>query len=57
VPRLIAELGITGVLFTADALHCQKDAFAQAAATGNAMVVRVKDNQPTEMAGRIQTSR
>ena len=57
MPRLIAELGITGVLFTADALHCQKDAFAQAAATGNAMVVRVKDNQPTEMAGRIQTSR
>src|SRR3954467_4773438 len=24
VPRLIAELGLTGVLFTADALHCQK---------------------------------
>jgi DDE_Tnp_1-associated len=47
VPRLMAELGVTGVLFTADALHCQKDAFAQAAATGNAMVVRVKDNQPT----------
>ncbi len=34
VPRLMAELGLTGVLFTADALHCQKDAFAQAAATG-----------------------
>jgi len=47
VPTLMAELGLTGVLFTADALHCQKDAFAQAAATGNAMVVRVKDNQPT----------
>jgi len=47
VPQLMAELGLTGVLFTADALHCQKDAFAQAAATGNAMVVRVKDNQPT----------
>jgi predicted transposase YbfD/YdcC len=47
VPRLMAELGLMGVLFTADALHCQKDAFAQAAATGNAMVVRVKDNQPT----------
>jgi len=47
VPRLMAELGVTGVLFTADALHCQRDAFAQAAATGNAMVVRVKDNQPT----------
>ena len=47
VPKLMAELGVTGVQFTADALHCQKDAFAQAAATGNAMVVRVKDNQPT----------
>jgi len=47
VPRLMAELGLTGVLFTADALHCQKDGFAQAAATGNALLVRVKDNQPT----------
>ena len=26
VPGLIAELGLTGVLFTADALHCQKGA-------------------------------
>ena len=47
VPKLMAELGLTGVLFTADALHCQKDGFAQAAATGNALLVRVKDNQPT----------
>jgi len=42
----MAELGLTGVLFTADALHCQRGAFAQAAAAGNAMVVRVKDDQP-----------
>ena len=47
VPKLMAELGLTGALFTADALHCQKDAFAQAAATGNALLVRVKDHQPT----------
>jgi predicted transposase YbfD/YdcC len=47
VPRLMAELGVAGVLFTADALHCQKDGFAQAAATGNALLVRVKENQPT----------
>ena len=47
VPKLMAELGLTGVLFTADALHCQKDGFIQAAATGNALLVRVKDNQPT----------
>jgi predicted transposase YbfD/YdcC len=47
VPRLMAELGITGVLFTADALHCQREGFARAAETGNALLVRVKDNQPT----------
>ncbi len=47
VPRLITELGLTGVLFTADALHCQKEGFARAAETGNALLVRVKDNQPT----------
>ncbi len=46
VPKLMAELGVTGVLFTADALHCQKDGFAQAMATGNSLLVRVKDNQP-----------
>jgi predicted transposase YbfD/YdcC len=46
-PTLITELGLTGVLFTADALHCQKDTFTQAAATGHALLVRVKDNQPT----------
>ena len=42
---LIEGLGLSGVLFTADALHCQKT-FARAAATGNALLVRVKDNQP-----------
>jgi len=47
VPQLMAELGVTGDLFTADALHCQKDGFAQAMATGNSLLVRVKDNQPT----------
>jgi len=47
VPPLMAELGVTGVLFTADALHCHKDGFAQAAATGNSLLVRVKDNQST----------
>ena len=47
VPRLMAERGVTGVLFTADALHCQRESFARAAATGNALLVRVKDNQPT----------
>ena len=49
VPQLMAELGVTGVLFTADALHCQKDGFAQAAATGNALLVRLKE-QPAHLA-------
>ncbi len=60
VPQLMAELGLTGVLFTADALHCQKDGFAQATATGNALLVRVKDNQPTlhaTLAGLCATGR
>src|SRR5688572_1420432 len=47
VPTLITELGLTGVLFTADALHCHKDAFTQAAETDNALLVQVKQNQPT----------
>jgi predicted transposase YbfD/YdcC len=47
VPKLMAELGVTGVLFTADALHCQREGFARAAETGNALLVRVKDNQPS----------
>ena len=41
------ELGLTDVLFTADALPCQKDAFKRAAETGNALLVQVKQNQPT----------
>src|SRR3954454_15169110 len=47
VPTLMKELGLTDVLFTADALHCQKDAFKRAAETGNALLVQVKRNQPT----------
>jgi predicted transposase YbfD/YdcC len=47
VPTLMEDLGLTGVLFTADALHCQKDAFTRAAETGNGLLVQVKQNQPT----------
>jgi len=47
VPKLMAELGLTGILFTADASHCQKDAYAQAAAIGNTLLVPVEDYQPT----------
>jgi hypothetical protein len=35
------------VLFTADALHCQKDSFTRAAETDNGLLVQVKRNQPT----------
>src|SRR3954469_223510 len=47
VPTLMKQLSLTDVLFTADALHCQKDAFTRAAETGNALLVQVKQNQPT----------
>jgi predicted transposase YbfD/YdcC len=47
VPTLITELGVSGVLFTADALHCQKDSFTRAAETDNGLLVQVKRNQPT----------
>src|SRR3954463_13294483 len=43
--RMIAELGLTGVLFTADALHCQKT-FEAARDSGNALLAQVKANQP-----------
>ena len=46
VQALIEALGVRGALFTADALHCQREGFARAAETGNALLVRVKDNQP-----------
>src|SRR3954451_17324519 len=45
--QLITELGVSGVLFTADALHCQKDSFTRAAETDNGLLVQVKQNQPT----------
>src|SRR5688500_19228415 len=47
VPTLRTELGVSGVLFTADALHCQKDSFTRAAETDNGLLVQVKRNQPT----------
>ena len=47
--RMIAELGLTGVLFTADALHCQKT-FEAARDSGNALLAQVKANQPILLA-------
>jgi predicted transposase YbfD/YdcC len=47
--RMIQELGLNGVLFTADALHCQKT-FEAARDIGNALLAQVKANQPTLLA-------
>src|SRR3954453_4364070 len=47
VTTLMEDLGLTGVLFTSDALHCQKDSFTRAAETDNGLLVQVKKNQPT----------
>ena len=47
---LIAELGLQGRLFTADAEHCQKKTFAQTQACGSQLLVQVKDNQPSLVA-------
>jgi predicted transposase YbfD/YdcC len=47
---LIAELGLQGKLFTADAEHCQKKTFAQTQACGSHLLMQVKDNQPSLVA-------
>jgi predicted transposase YbfD/YdcC len=44
---LLVELALAGHLVTLDALHCQKKTFEAAAAANAALVVQVKDNQPT----------
>ncbi len=45
---LLAELGVApGTIVTLDALHCQKKHFEAAAAADIALIVGVKDNQPT----------
>lgn len=45
--ELIRELGLSGYLFTLDALHCQAETVKVAKETGNEVVVQVKANQPT----------
>ncbi|MFL5334622.1 MAG: ISAs1 family transposase [Geminicoccaceae bacterium] len=39
---------------TADALHCHREGFAQAAASGNALLVRVQENRPTLHAALVK---
>ena len=45
--ELIRELGLSGYLFTLDALHCQAETVKVVKDTGNEVVVQVKANQPT----------
>jgi len=46
--KLLAELGLAdGAIVTLDALHCQKKTFEVAAEANIALIVQVKDNQPT----------
>ncbi len=45
--RLMKELGLSGYIYTFDALHCQEKTLETAQETGNEAVVQVKSNQPT----------
>ncbi|MBU0492903.1 MAG: ISAs1 family transposase [Chloroflexi bacterium] len=45
--ELIVSLGLSGCIFTFDALHCQVKTLEVAKATGNEVIVQVKENQQT----------
>jgi len=45
--RLMKELGLSGYIFTCDALHCQAKTLETAHETGNDVIVQVKGNQQT----------
>jgi predicted transposase YbfD/YdcC len=45
--RLMEELGLSGYIYTFDALHCQEETLKIAKKTGNETVVQVKGNQKT----------
>ncbi len=45
--RLMEELGLSGYIFTFDALHCQEETLKTAKETGNEVIVQVKGNQKT----------
>ncbi len=47
VQRLIEASGLTGGIFTFDALHCQEKTLRTAKKTGNDVIVQVKGNQKT----------
>ena len=45
--RVMAELGLSGYIYTFDALHCQEKTLKTATESGNDVVVQVKGNQKT----------
>jgi len=45
--KLILKLGLSGYIFTFDALHCQEKTLETAKDTGNEVIVQVKENQKT----------
>jgi predicted transposase YbfD/YdcC len=47
VPALIRQLGLAGVIYTGDAMNCQKESFLAAAETNSYVLAQVKGNQPT----------
>lgn len=47
VQQLMTDLGLSGYIFTFDALHCQEKTLQIAKQTGNDVIVQVKENQPT----------
>lgn len=47
VTQLVQQLGLTGLVITADALHCQKKTVATIVSSQNDYCLGVKDNQKT----------
>ncbi len=45
--KLMEQLGLSGYIYTFDALHCQEKTLETAIETGNDAIVQVKSNQPT----------
>jgi len=45
--KLMGQLGLSGCIFTLDALHCQEKTLAAAQETDNEVIVQVKENQKT----------
>lgn len=45
--KLMEELGLSGYIYTFDALHCQEKTLKTAKETGNEAIVQVKGNQKT----------